>query len=116
VNGEARATCAQKGAVLQTNIVGHLLHLAWGWCGWHDLGNGCLGCHCGLVIGNAWLLLMWVIDSGSRGVTNHKKVPFVTGLSVTGLCSTSNSKGYDSHAVEGSGYGRMGLGGAVYTC
>jgi hypothetical protein len=103
VNGEACAACAWKGTVLQMNIVGHLLHIAWGWRGWHDLGNGCLGRHCELVIGNTWLLLMWVIDSGSRGVMNHKKVPFITGLSVMGLCSTSDLKGHDSHAVEGSG-------------
>jgi hypothetical protein len=57
-------------------IVGHLLNFAWAWRGvawrgWHDnLGNGCLGGCCGLVIGNAWLLLVCNIDSGSQGVMN----------------------------------------------
>jgi hypothetical protein len=43
-----------------------------------------------LIIGSAWLLPVCSVDSGSRGVMNHTEVPFVTGLSVTGSCSTCN--------------------------
>jgi hypothetical protein len=79
------------------------------------MGNGCLGGHCELIIGSTWLLPVCGVNSGSWGVMNHMEVPFVTGLSVTGLCSTSDSEWYKGCAVEGSGYGGMDLGGAVYT-
>ena len=52
------------------NLAGRLLHIAWGWRSWRDdLGNDRLGGRRGLIIGNAWLLLVCSVDSRSRGVT-----------------------------------------------
>jgi hypothetical protein len=89
----ARQCAGQLAASSDTSEPRRFLHLAWGWRGWHDdLGNGRLGGRRGLVIGNAWLLLVCGVDNGSQGVTNHMEVPFVAGLSVTGSCSTSDSE------------------------
>ena len=55
-----------------------------GWRGRRDLDNGRSGGRRGLVIGNAWLLLMCGVDSGNRGVMNH--------MSVMGSCSTSDEE------------------------
>ena len=56
-------------AVIQTNPVYCLLHLAWDWRGWHDdLVNGCLGGRRGLIVRNTWLLVVCDIDSASQGI------------------------------------------------
>ena len=93
VTGQYAGQLQEQLAVIQTNLVVHLLHLGWDWRGWHDdLGNGRLGsCH-GLIIGNTWLLVVCDVDSGSQGVMNRMEGLFIADLSVMVSCSMAGSE------------------------